>query len=120
MRLQHRDYPILWYQEPARMSSRALSSVERLAVQLQARRRVGLSILHPCPCGGIASCNGFMGWAASVVAGLGVFEVAGGLNNVARDGNEFSGIGVKLYVHLGIDIVGAATLHRNGSGHQEE
>jgi len=35
-------------------------SVERFAVQLQARRRVGPSILHRCPSGGIVSCNGFM------------------------------------------------------------
>ena len=34
--------------------------VQRLAVQLQARRRVGLSILHQCPCGGIDSCNGML------------------------------------------------------------
>ena len=33
-------------------------TVERCAVQLQARRRVGASILHRCPCGGIVSCNG--------------------------------------------------------------
>lgn len=30
-------------------------SVQRLAVQQQARRRVGVSILHRCPCGGIAA-----------------------------------------------------------------
>jgi hypothetical protein len=32
--------------------------VERLAVQQQARRRVGPAILHRCPCGGIVCCNG--------------------------------------------------------------
>jgi hypothetical protein len=32
-------------------------SAERLAVQLQARRRAGATILHRCPCGGIV-CNG--------------------------------------------------------------
>jgi len=37
---------------------KATESVQRLAVQQQARRRVGVSILHRCPCGGIACCNG--------------------------------------------------------------
>ena len=32
-------------------------SVERLAVQLQARCRVGITILHRSPCGAIDSCN---------------------------------------------------------------
>ena len=36
-------------------------SVERFAVQQQARRRVGFSILHRCPCGGIVCCNGLFG-----------------------------------------------------------
>jgi hypothetical protein len=35
-----------------------MESAERLAVQQQARRRVGASILRRCPCGGIVCCNG--------------------------------------------------------------
>jgi len=35
-------------------------AAERLAVQLQARRRVGLTILHRFLCGGIDSCNGML------------------------------------------------------------
>jgi hypothetical protein len=43
--------------------------VERFAVQQQARRRVGVSILHRCPCGGIVCCNGLL-------AGAPMFPVA--------------------------------------------
>ena len=35
--------------------------VQRLAVQLQARRRVGVSILHDIPAAGLSVCNGLFG-----------------------------------------------------------
>ena len=38
-----------------------IASVQCLAVQLQARRRVGATIVRRCPCGGIAICNGWAG-----------------------------------------------------------
>ena len=48
-----------WSSPPELQTTQAaVPFVERLAVQLQARRRAGLSILHRCPCGGIVSCNG--------------------------------------------------------------
>ena len=37
-------------------------SVQRYAVQLQARRRTGASILHECPCGGIVSLQRHYGF----------------------------------------------------------
>jgi hypothetical protein len=57
-------------------------SAERSAVQLQARRRVGLSILHRCPCGGIDSCNGMLNQAAGAAVsdlGCGTAGLEGGL-----------------------------------------
>ena len=38
----------------------AVPLVQRLAVQLQARRRFGLSMILRCLCGGIVSCNGLL------------------------------------------------------------
>ena len=35
-----------------------MASGQRFAVQLQARRRTGFSMILQSPCGGIASCNG--------------------------------------------------------------
>jgi len=39
---------------------RCRATVERLAVQREARRATGSLMLHQCPCGGIFRCNGFM------------------------------------------------------------
>jgi len=42
---------------PLRITAVRLRSAERFAVQLQARRRTGPSILHRCLGGGIDSCT---------------------------------------------------------------
>ena len=42
------------------MAHLSMLSAERLAVQQQARRRAGASMLHRCPGGGIDCCNGFV------------------------------------------------------------